>query len=148
MYHQLAEGNLIYDRKLKAYFPSDTLTPSCVGLELLRPRQHKLDFQVLRLVHEAIREKRQLKVVYQSMNRESRTLTLEPHTLLYLHKARIPSSRKAKRSAVCGLNIYFGLFLLSPRKIKRWRNSRTSIAPNRMALMAKLITRLVMLIQM
>ena len=113
LYHQLAEGNLIYDRKQKAYFPSDTftpcfmrgtsdeylqlietssclgqsvvlpITPSCVGVELLRPPQRKLDFQALRLVHQAIREKRQLTILYQSMNRESRTLTLEPHTLVY-----------------------------------------------------------------
>jgi len=27
LYNQLAVGNLIYDRKLKAYFPSDTFTP-------------------------------------------------------------------------------------------------------------------------
>jgi hypothetical protein len=113
LYQQLAGGNLIYDRNQKAYFPSDTFAPcfmrgtsdeyfqlieagSClgqsvvlpitpigVGVELVRPPQRKLDFQVLRLVHQAIREKRQLLVTYQSMSREPRDLRLEPHTLVY-----------------------------------------------------------------
>jgi len=113
LYQQLAEGNLSYDRKQKAYFPSDTFTPhfmrgtaeeylrlieagSClgqsvvlpitptgVGVELLRPPERKLNFQCLRLVHQAIREQRELRVVYQSMSREPRFLALEPHALVY-----------------------------------------------------------------
>jgi hypothetical protein len=141
LYHQLAEGNLIYDRKLKAYFPSDTLTPSCVGLELLRPRQRKLDFQVLRLVHEAIREKWQLKVVYQSMNRESRTLTLEPHTLLI-----------KKGEAQCGLRVEYLFWLVfivaKENQTLAQLENIDSAESNGTALMVKLITRLVMLIQM
>ena len=113
LYHQLAEGNLVYDRNQKAYFPSETfapcfmrgtsdeyfrlieagnclgqsvvlpITPTGVGVELMRPPQRKLDFQCLRLVHQAIREQRELEVVYQSMSREPRVLVIEPHTLVY-----------------------------------------------------------------
>ncbi|MDP1771242.1 MAG: WYL domain-containing protein [Methylobacter sp.] len=112
LYHHLAEGNMIYDLNQKAYFPGKSfmpyfirgtadeylrlieagsrlgqsvvlpITPTGVGVELLYPPQRKLNFEVLRLVHQGIREKRQLSVTYQSMNRESRLLTLEPHTLV------------------------------------------------------------------
>lgn len=113
LYHQLAEGNLLYDRNQKAYFPSDHFVPffmrgtaeeylrlieagSClgqsvvlpiiptgVGVELLYPPVRKLDFQVLRVIHQAIREKRQIKVYYQSLSSEPRWLILEPHTLVF-----------------------------------------------------------------
>jgi hypothetical protein len=113
LYHQLAEGNLLYDRNLKAYFPSDHFVPffmrgtaeeylrlieagSClgqsvvlpiiptgVGVELLYPPERKLDFQVLRVIHQAIRERRQIKVHYQSLSSEPRWLILEPHTLVF-----------------------------------------------------------------
>ena len=113
LYHQLAEGNVIYDRNQKAYFPSNTfkprfmrgtaeeyfrlieagsylgqsvvlpITPTQVGVEVIQPPHRKFDFRILKLVHQAIREKRQLKVNYQSLNREQRELYLEPHTLVY-----------------------------------------------------------------
>lgn len=113
LYHQLAENNLLYDLNQKAYFPSESftpcfisgtadeylhllesgsylgqsvvlpITPTGISVELLRPPQRKLDFQVLRLVHQAIREKRQLNFTYQSMSSEPKALTLEPHTLIY-----------------------------------------------------------------
>ncbi|NJA06959.1 WYL domain-containing protein [Methylococcaceae bacterium WWC4] len=113
LYHQLAEGNLLYDRNQKAYFPSDHFVPffmrgtaeeylrlieagSClgqsvvlpiiptgVGVELLYPPVRKLNFQVLRVIHQAIREKRQIKVYYQSLSSEPKWLILEPHTLVF-----------------------------------------------------------------
>ncbi|WP_341326851.1 WYL domain-containing protein [Methylotuvimicrobium sp. KM2] len=113
LYHQLAKRNLLYDRKQKAYFPSDQFTPhfmrgtaeeylrlieagSClgqsvvlpiipigIGVEILDPPERKLDLQILRIVHQAIREKRQIKVAYQSLSREPRSLVLEPHTLVF-----------------------------------------------------------------
>lgn len=113
LYHQLAEGNLLYDRNQKAYFPSEQfvprfmrgtaeeylrlieaggclgqsvvlpIIPTGVGLELLYPPERKLDFQVLRVIHQAIREKRQINVRYQSLSREPRLLVLEPHTLVF-----------------------------------------------------------------
>lgn len=113
LYHQLAPDNLVYDLNQKAYFPSDQfqpvfirgtadeylrlieaghdlghsvtlpIIPSAVSVELLRPSERKLDLQVLRVVNQAIREKRQLAVIYQSMTREPRALLLEPHTLVY-----------------------------------------------------------------
>lgn len=113
LYHQLAEGNLLYDLNQKAYFPSEHFVPifmrgtaeeylrlieagSClgqsvvlpiiptgVGVELFYPPARKLDFQVLRVIHQAIREKRQIKVHYQSLSSEPKWLTLEPHTLVF-----------------------------------------------------------------
>lgn len=113
LYHQLADGNLFYDRNQKAYFPSERFLPrfmrgtaeeylrlieagSClgqsvvlpiiptgIGVEVLYPPARKLDFQVLRVIHQAIREKRQIKVHYQSLLKESRLLILEPHTLVF-----------------------------------------------------------------
>lgn len=113
LYRQLAEGNLLYDRNQKAYFPSDQfeprfmrgtadeylrlseagcclgqsvvlpIIPTGIGIELLRPPERKLDFQVLRIIHQAIRENRQIKVHYQSLSKESRQLALEPHTLVF-----------------------------------------------------------------
>jgi hypothetical protein len=59
------------------------ITPTGIGLELIYPPQRKLDFHVLRLVHQAIREKRSLTVSYQSLSSERRRLELEPHTLVY-----------------------------------------------------------------
>ncbi|MGZ5781063.1 MAG: WYL domain-containing protein [Burkholderiaceae bacterium] len=113
LYHQLAEGNLLYDRNQKAYFPSEQfvprfmrgtaeeylrlieagiclgqsvvlpIIPTGVGVELLYPPERKLDFQVLRVIHQAIREKRQIKVHYQSLSSKPRLLILEPHTLVF-----------------------------------------------------------------
>lgn len=113
LYQQLAENNLKYDRNLKAYFATEAFVPrfirgtaeeylrlieagSCLGqsvmlpiapcavnVELLRPPQRQLDFQVLRIVHQAIRDQRQLSVTYQSMSRKPSALILEPHTLVY-----------------------------------------------------------------
>jgi len=113
LYHQLAEDNLRYDLNQKAYVASETFTPCFVrgttdeylrlleaggflgqsvvlpimpkgiGVEILRPPQRSLDFQVVRLVHQAIREKRQLNITYQAMNSEPSALTLEPHSLVF-----------------------------------------------------------------
>ena len=113
LYHQLAEGNLLYDRNQKAYFPSEQfepcfmrgtadeylrlieagcclgqsvvlpIIPTGIGIELLRPPERKVDFQVLRIIHQAIREKRQIKVLYQSLSKKTRQLVLEPHTLVF-----------------------------------------------------------------
>lgn len=113
LYHQLAEGNLLYDRNQKAYFPSNQFVPrfmrgtaeeylrlieagSClgqsvvlpiiptgIGVEVLKSPERKLDFQILRVVHQAIREKRQIQVGYQSLSSEPRLLVLEPHTLVF-----------------------------------------------------------------
>ncbi|MDP3529951.1 MAG: WYL domain-containing protein [Methylicorpusculum sp.] len=113
LYHQLAEDNLLYDLNQKAYVASESftpcfirgtadeylrlleagnylgqsvvlpITPTGIGVELLDPPQRKLNFQVLRLVHQAIRQKRQLNVTYHAMNSEPSALTLEPHSLVY-----------------------------------------------------------------
>ncbi|MDZ4097123.1 MAG: hypothetical protein U1E13_00340, partial [Methylophilaceae bacterium] len=86
LYHQLAEDNLLYDLNQKAYVASESftpcfirgtadeylrlleagnylgqsvvlpITPTGIGVELLDPPQRKLNFQVLRLVHQAIRQ--------------------------------------------------------------------------------------------
>jgi hypothetical protein len=40
-------------------------------------------FRALGLIHKAIREKSQLRVVYQSLNNGARNLTLETHRLVY-----------------------------------------------------------------
>lgn len=113
LYHQLAPGNLSYDRNQKAYFLTDEFVPKFmrgnaeeyfrlveagsllgqsvvlpivpigIGVELLRPPERKLDFQVLRLIHQAIREKRQFRASYQSLTSPAKPLTLEPHTLVF-----------------------------------------------------------------
>jgi len=113
LYHQLAAGNLVYDRNHKAYFPSDDfvprfmrgtaeeyfrlveagsllgqsvvlpIVPTGVGVECLSPPERKLDFRVLRLIHQAIREKRQFRASYQSLTSPAKPLTLEPHTLVF-----------------------------------------------------------------
>lgn len=113
LYHQLAAGNLVYDRNHKAYFPSDDfvprfmrgtteeyfrlveagsllgqsvvlpIVPTGVGVECLSPPERKLDFRVLRLIHQAIREKRQFRASYQSLTSPAKRLTLEPHTLVF-----------------------------------------------------------------
>jgi hypothetical protein len=113
LYHQLAEGNLLYDRNQKAYFPSDQFVPrfmrgtaeeyfrlieagSClgqsvvlpiiptgIGVEVLALPGRRLDFQILRIVHQAIREKRQIRTTYQSLTSDSKQLVLEPHTLVF-----------------------------------------------------------------
>lgn len=113
LYHQLAPGNLAYDRNHKAYFPSDDfvprfmrgtaeeyfrlveagsllgqsvvlpIVPTGVGVEYLSPPERKLDFRVLRLIHQAIREKRQFRASYQSLTSPAKPLTLEPHTMVF-----------------------------------------------------------------
>lgn len=113
LYHQLAPGNLVYDRNHKAYFPNDDfvprfmrgnaekyfrlveagsllgqsvvlpIVPTGVGVECLSPPERKLDFRVLRLIHQAIREKRQFRASYQSLTSPAKPLTLEPHTLVF-----------------------------------------------------------------
>ncbi|MBF6650092.1 WYL domain-containing protein [Methylobacter sp. BlB1] len=113
LYRQLASGNLYYDPQQKAYFPCNNFTPrfmrgsaeeyfrlveagSClgqsvvlpivptgIGVELLSAPERKLDFPDLRLIHQAIREKRQIKVCYQSLTSPAKYLTLEPHTLVF-----------------------------------------------------------------
>ncbi|OAI23930.1 WYL domain-containing protein [Methylomonas koyamae] len=113
LYHQLAAGNLVYDRNHKAYFPSDDfvprfmrgtadeyfrlveagsllgqsvvlpIVPTGVGVECLFPPERKLDFRVLRLIHQSIREKRQFRASYQSLTSPAKLLTLEPHTLVF-----------------------------------------------------------------
>lgn len=113
LYHQQAPGNLVYDRNHKAYFPSDDfvplfmrgtaeeyfrlveagsllgqsvvlpIVPTGVGVECLSPPERKLDFRVLRLIHQAIREKRQFRASYQSLTSLAKPLTLEPHTLVF-----------------------------------------------------------------
>lgn len=113
LYHQLAPGNLVYDRNHKAYFPSEDfvprfmrgtaeeyfrlveagsllgqsvvlpIVPTGVGVECLSPPERKLDFRVLRLIHQAIREKRQFRASYQSLTSPAKSLTLEPHTLVF-----------------------------------------------------------------
>lgn len=113
LYHQLASGNLHYDRKQKAYFPCGNFAPrfmrgsaeeyfrlaeagSClgqsvvlpivpagIGVELLSVPERKLDFRNLRLIHQAIREKRQIRTCYQSLTSPAKYLTLEPHTLVF-----------------------------------------------------------------
>lgn len=113
LYHQLAPNNLAYDLNQKAYFPTDhfhpcfirgtadeylrlieaghelgqsvtlPIMPAAVSVELMRLPERRLDLQLLRVVNQAIREKRQLAVTYQSMSREPRVLLLEPHTLIY-----------------------------------------------------------------
>lgn len=113
LYHQLAPANLVYDTKQKAYFPAEefqprlirgtaeeylrlmeagqevgssmtlAIVPAAVSVEVMRTPERKLDLRVLRLVNQAIREKRGMTVTYQSMTRESRPIDLEPHTLVY-----------------------------------------------------------------
>lgn len=113
LYHQLAPGNLAYDRNQKAYFLTDDfgpkfmrgtteeyfrlveagsllgqsvvlpIVPIGIGVELLYPPERKLDFRVLRLIHQAIREKRQFRATYQSLTSPAKPLTLEPHTLVF-----------------------------------------------------------------
>lgn len=113
LYRQLAEGNLFYDRAQKAYFPSEQfvprfmrgtaeeyfrlieagshlgqsvvlpIIPTGIGVELLTPPERKLDFKILRIVHQAIRENRQINITYQSLTTASRRLIVEPHTLVF-----------------------------------------------------------------
>lgn len=113
LYRQLAEGNLFYDRKQKAYFPGERfvprfmrgtaeeyfrlieagihlgqsvvlpIIPTGIGVELLTPPERKLDFKILRIVHQAIRENRQISVTYQLLTSASRPLIVEPHTLVF-----------------------------------------------------------------
>lgn len=113
LYHQLAPGNLVYDRNHKAYFPSEDFVPRFmrgtaeeyfrlveagnllgqsvvlpivpigIGAECLSPPERKLDFRVLRLIHQAIREKRQFRATYHSLTSPAKPLTLEPHTLVF-----------------------------------------------------------------
>lgn len=113
LYQQLAPDNLVYDRHQKAYLPSDRFSPFLMqgtaeeylqlaragrslgqsivlpiipatqGVEIVCPPTRKLDLNVLRLVHQAIREQRQIEVIYQSMTKDSRIVLLEPHSLVF-----------------------------------------------------------------
>lgn len=112
-YQQLAPNNLVYDRYQKAYLPTDTfsplfmqgtaeeylqlarvghtlgqsivlpIVPTAQGVEILSPPTRKLDLNVLRLVHQAIRTQRQIQVYYQSMTKDGRDILLEPHSLVF-----------------------------------------------------------------
>lgn len=112
LYQQLAPDNLAYDLNRKAYVALEgfaplfmrgtaeeflqlveagaalgqsvalPIVPLPLGVERVRAPARKLDLGVLRIVHRAIRERRQLAVRYQSMTREPREILLEPHTLV------------------------------------------------------------------
>lgn len=113
LYHQLAPANIVYDARQKAYFPADDfqpllihgtadeylrlmeagsalgraialpIMPSTVNVDVIRAPERKLDLHILRLVNQAIREQRVMTVMYQSMTRASRSIRIEPHTLVY-----------------------------------------------------------------
>jgi predicted DNA-binding transcriptional regulator YafY len=113
LYQQIAPDNLAYDLNRKAYVAQEGFAPRFMrgtaeeflqlveagvalgpsvalpivpltrGVEWERAPARKLDLGVLRIVHGAIREGRQLDVRYQSMTREPREIRIEPHTLVH-----------------------------------------------------------------
>jgi predicted DNA-binding transcriptional regulator YafY len=113
LYQRLAPANLAYDLSQKAYFPTNSfiprfisgsadeylqlvqagavlgesivlpIQPTSVGIALVQPPARRIDPDVLRAVHQAIRNRRKLLVSYQSMSSAMRELVLEPHTLVF-----------------------------------------------------------------
>lgn len=113
LYQAMAPRNLVYDRNAKAYLASSRfkphfmrgtseefllladvsaslgksvilpITPASAQLEVVRPPERQLDLHLLRMLNQAIRERRQFMVHYQSMSSPARNIILEPHTLVY-----------------------------------------------------------------
>lgn len=113
VYMRLRPANLKYNTSLKYYEATDTFCPLLVtgsatdvlhALQLINPQQtpvitlaaalpaiavvqpldRQLDWSVLRVLSQAICQKRKIKATYQSMNRSEPTaLTLSPHHLVF-----------------------------------------------------------------
>ncbi|MBI4755152.1 MAG: WYL domain-containing protein [Betaproteobacteria bacterium] len=113
LYQRLAPDNLLYDLHLKAYRASGSfaprfmlgtaeeflllaeagsalgrsvvvpITPGCVAVETLRPPARTADLGVLRAMHGAIRAGQRISAPYHSLTRETRSLELEPHALVF-----------------------------------------------------------------
>lgn len=113
LYRTIAPENLIYDLSEKAYLPGSSFSPRFIqgtveeylrllelrselgnsmvvpiaplpiAIAFVRPPARKLDLDILRAIHSALREKKQLSVSYVSMNSPMRSLTLSPHTLVF-----------------------------------------------------------------
>jgi len=112
-YNELFPGNIVYDRYKKAYVPSESFSPKLVkgtaedflellklspsegranisflsnlpSAEILSLRLRKFDSATLQRVNQAICNKLQMKILYQSMsNDESKEQCISPHTLVY-----------------------------------------------------------------
>lgn len=113
VYMNLRPDNLKYNKSLKYYEAGDTFTPLLLtgsatdvlnalqvvnpqqtpvvtlaaalpAIQVVQPLDRQLDWSVLRVVSQAICQKRKLKAAYQSMNRNEPTeLTLSPHHLVF-----------------------------------------------------------------
>lgn len=113
VYMGLRPDNLKYNKSLKYYEAGDTFTPLLLtgsatdvlnalqvvnpqqtpivtlaaalpAIQVVQPLDRQLDWSVLRVVSQAICQKRKLKASYQSMNRsEPAEVTLSPHHLVF-----------------------------------------------------------------